>query len=76
MKDKIPNESPLGFWDYYDKASDRVQLDPEWHELEFKVNSFLSAAPNSSILQSNLLNLIDKQYTMLMSEMFMIIMGK
>ena len=58
------------FWDIYDKASDQVQLNPEWQELEFKVNSFLSAAPNSSILQSDLVNLIDKQYTMLMAKMF------
>lgn len=58
------------FWEFYDKVTERIQQDPEWHELEFKVNAFLDAVPNSDLIQTDLVNLVDQQYTMLMAEMF------
>jgi len=58
------------FWEAYDKATESIMKDPEWQELEFKVGAFLSAAPNSELIQTDLVNLIDEQYTMLMAEMY------
>ncbi len=58
------------FWNYYDKASDLAQYKSEWLELEAKVNAYLNKAPNSNELQEDLVNYIDRQYIILMSEMF------
>lgn len=66
----MENKLTPDFWEFYDKASEILQLDPEWQELEFKVGSFLKAAPNSDLLETDLVNLIDKQYILLMAEMF------
>ena len=53
------------FWEAFDKATENIKQDLEWQELEFKVSAFLSAAPNSELIQTDLINLIDEQYTML-----------
>lgn len=66
----MANKLTPDFWKFYDKASEKLQQDPEWQELEYKVGAFIKAAPNSDILETDLVNLIDQQYIMLMAEMF------
>lgn len=61
------------FWEIFDKASDLAQRNSEWLELEAKVNAFLDKALNSNQLQDDLVNHIDRQYIILMSEMFMLL---
>ena len=64
------NKITSDFWEAYDKATKSILRDLEWQELEFKVGAFLSVVPNSELIQTDLVNLIDEQYTMLMGEMF------
>ena len=59
MVKQMENLLSSEFWEAFDTATEFIQQDPEWHELEFKVNAFLDAVPNRDLIQTDLVNLID-----------------
>lgn len=58
------------FWAFYDLATEQAVKNPEWNDLEARVRDYLNKAPNCSDLESNLVNLLDQQYNLLMAELF------